>query len=63
MAQIGSRAGRSANEIVDDQIQAVPLGRMVVPEDIANVFLFLASEQSAFITGATVTCDGGSILV
>jgi NAD(P)-dependent dehydrogenase (short-subunit alcohol dehydrogenase family) len=63
MAQIGSRAGRSVEELVDDEIQAVPLGRMVAPDDIANAFLFLAGEQSAFITGVTLTCDGGSILV
>jgi NAD(P)-dependent dehydrogenase (short-subunit alcohol dehydrogenase family) len=36
-----------------------PLGRLGNPEDIANVALFLASDEAAFMTGAVVTPDGG----
>jgi NAD(P)-dependent dehydrogenase (short-subunit alcohol dehydrogenase family) len=36
-----------------------PLGRMGTPEDIANLILFLASDESAFITGAEMAIDGG----
>ncbi len=36
-----------------------PLGRVGTPEDIANAALFLASEEAAFITGATLVVDGG----
>jgi NAD(P)-dependent dehydrogenase (short-subunit alcohol dehydrogenase family) len=38
----------------------VPVGRMGVPEDQARVLLFLASDQSAFITGHTIPTDGGT---
>jgi 3-oxoacyl-[acyl-carrier protein] reductase len=38
---------------------SVPLGRIGVPDDIANVIAFLASEQAAYITGQTLTVDGG----
>jgi len=38
----------------------VPLGRFGMPDDIAGVALFLASELSAFVTGTTVHADGGS---
>ncbi len=38
----------------------VPVGRMGVPEDQARVILFLASEQSSFLTGAVVPTDGGT---
>ena len=38
---------------------AVPLGRIGDPMDIANVIAFLASEQAAYITGQTLTVDGG----
>ncbi|NCC30676.1 MAG: SDR family oxidoreductase, partial [Chloroflexia bacterium] len=30
-----------------------------LPEDIANAYLFLASEESSFITGVTLSVDGG----
>jgi NAD(P)-dependent dehydrogenase (short-subunit alcohol dehydrogenase family) len=37
----------------------VPLGRLAEPEDIAGAALFLASEDSGYITGATIPVDGG----
>ena len=39
----------------------VPLARFGTPHDIASVALFLASDLSAFVTGATVPADGGSL--
>jgi 3-oxoacyl-[acyl-carrier protein] reductase len=38
---------------------AVPLGRLAQPQDIANVALFLASDEAAFVTGNIVEVDGG----
>ncbi|KAJ3343470.1 VPS35 endosomal protein sorting factor-like [Gonapodya sp. JEL0774] len=44
----------------DEMIQrTTPLKRVGTPTDIANVFLFLASEESSFITGAEIPVDGG----
>lgn len=37
----------------------VPLGRMATPEEIGELVLFLCSEASAFITGASIVADGG----
>ena len=37
----------------------VPLGRLAQPQDIANMALFLASDEAAFITGNIVEVDGG----
>jgi 3-oxoacyl-[acyl-carrier protein] reductase len=42
--------------------EKTPLGRMGDPQDIANAYLFLASEQAAFITGAVISVDGGIVL-
>ncbi|MFD2036927.1 SDR family NAD(P)-dependent oxidoreductase [Belliella marina] len=39
--------------------QMIPLGRYAVNEDIANLVVFLASDESKFITGATYAIDGG----
>jgi len=40
-------------------IESVPLGRLGKPEEIAKVILFLASDESSFMTGAAVAVDGG----
>jgi NAD(P)-dependent dehydrogenase (short-subunit alcohol dehydrogenase family) len=40
----------------------VPLNRKGLPEDVANLALFLASDESSFITGQLIHCDGGLIM-
>ena len=40
-------------------VATVPLGRLAQPQDIANVALFLASDEAQFITGNIVEVDGG----
>ena len=39
--------------------ETVPMGRLGCPEEIARVALFLASDESSFVTGALFTADGG----
>jgi NAD(P)-dependent dehydrogenase (short-subunit alcohol dehydrogenase family) len=39
--------------------QAIPLGRMATPEDVAEPALFLASDASVYITGTVINVDGG----
>ncbi len=43
--------------------QQIPLGRLGKPEEIADAVVFLASENAAFITGSTLTMNGGQYLV
>lgn len=43
-------------------LQRIPLARMGEPEDIANAFLFLASDMASYITGAVIPVDGGVIM-
>jgi D-sorbitol dehydrogenase (acceptor) len=42
--------------------QAVPLGRMGVPQDVAGAAVFLASAESAYITAQTLNVDGGNVM-
>lgn len=46
-------------KIRDAIVAAIPLRRMAEPEEIAYVFLFLASDESSFLTGEHIFCDGG----
>ena len=47
-------------EMVDRISADIPLGRVGEPEDIANAYLFLASDAASYITGQVVKVDGGA---
>ncbi len=49
-------------EIMDSFTKRIPLGRQGVPDDIAKVVQFLASEASDYMTGSMVVVDGGVLL-
>jgi 3-oxoacyl-[acyl-carrier protein] reductase len=51
--------GKLTDEIKNALMSQIPLGRFGQPEDIANLALFLASDDSAYITGQTLHVDGG----
>ena len=48
-------------EVIKPIIASIPIGRMGEPEDIANAFLFLASDMASFITGAVLSVDGAGM--
>ena len=45
-------------EVIDPMIARIPLRRLGQPEDIANAFLFLASDEASYITGVILSVDG-----
>ena len=55
------RYGHSEEELAI-MARAVPLGRMAVPDDIATVAVFLASDEARYVTGQTVHVNGGSYM-
>jgi meso-butanediol dehydrogenase/(S,S)-butanediol dehydrogenase/diacetyl reductase len=44
----------------EERRRAIPLGRLGQPEDIANVALFLGSDESSYMTGQALIVDGGA---
>jgi len=44
-------------------LKEVPMGRFAQPEEIAQVALFLASDEASYITGAAFAVDGGQLLI
>lgn len=49
-------------EFIRNMEDAIPLGRLGSPRDVANAFLFLASDEASYITGTTIVVDGGQLL-
>ena len=45
-------------EVIEPMIAQIPLRRMGEPEDIANAFVFLASQKASYITGVVLSVDG-----
>jgi len=43
----------------DRVLNSIPMGRVGLPEDVANAALFLASDESGWVTGTVLTVDGG----
>jgi NAD(P)-dependent dehydrogenase (short-subunit alcohol dehydrogenase family) len=51
--------GKIAPEKEKEILTGIPLGRLGQPQDVAKIFLFLASDLSAYTTGAVIDVNGG----
>jgi 3-oxoacyl-[acyl-carrier protein] reductase len=49
-------------EQIQSAVDKIPLGRIAVPEDMANAIAFLASDEAVFITGEVINVNGGSLM-
>jgi 3-oxoacyl-[acyl-carrier protein] reductase len=52
-------SGVLPDSIRQRSLKSVPKGRLGLPEDIANMVVYLASPESDFITGSAIVIDGG----
>jgi 3-oxoacyl-[acyl-carrier protein] reductase len=53
------QTGRSEEEVLEATASNIPMGRLGLPEELASVIVFLASERASFLTGAAIQVDGG----
>ena len=60
LAARASDRGLSLEDAEASMAEAVPIGRMITPADVAPMVLFLASSQASAITGQTLAVDGGA---
>ena len=49
-------------KVLSSMRERTPLGRLGQPEDIANAYVWLASDQASFITGTVLSVDGGVVV-
>ena len=50
------------DKVLDNMRQHTPLGRLGKPEEVADVYLWLASDESSFVHGTTISVDGGIVI-
>jgi meso-butanediol dehydrogenase/(S,S)-butanediol dehydrogenase/diacetyl reductase len=51
--------GKSPDRWLRQVADGIPMGRLGNPQEVANVALFLASDEASFVTGTTIVVDGG----
>jgi 3-oxoacyl-[acyl-carrier protein] reductase len=53
---------RGGGSYTESDLDEVPLRRMGKPQEVANVAVFLASDQSSYVTGDRIVCAGGKYM-
>jgi NAD(P)-dependent dehydrogenase (short-subunit alcohol dehydrogenase family) len=51
-----------STEVKNNILSHIPTGIFGQPKDISNTVIFLASDEAGYITGQTITVDGGRII-
>ena len=59
VAERAARANTTPDAVLAQSVADIPIGRMIEPQDIANLAAFLCSDLASAITGQTIAVDGG----
>ena len=62
LIQTDITGGKLTDEMRKDILKGIPLNRLGNAEDVAGAYLFLASDLSAYITGAVIDVNGGMLI-
>ncbi len=62
-AQVAKSSGISGEDMVKAALARVPLGRVLEPDEIANLAVYLGSQESRGMTGQSILLDGGMLMV
>ncbi len=62
LIQTDITGGKLTDEMKADIIKGIPLGRLGTAEDVARIYLFLASDLSSYTTGAVIDVNGGMLI-
>jgi NAD(P)-dependent dehydrogenase (short-subunit alcohol dehydrogenase family) len=62
LVQTDITAGKLSDEMKAEIIKGIPLGRLGEAKDVAGIYLFLASDLSAYVTGAVIDVNGGMLI-
>ena len=62
LAWEASLSGSTPEAVRDSWVAATPLGRLQTPEDVARGVAFLLSDDAAFITGESLSVNGGAYM-
>jgi NAD(P)-dependent dehydrogenase (short-subunit alcohol dehydrogenase family) len=62
LIQTDITGGKLTDEMRQEIIKGIPLGRLGNAEDVAGIYLFLASDLSAYVTGAVIDVNGGMLI-
>lgn len=62
LVQTDINAGKIDDTKRAEILSGIPLNRLGVPDDVANIYLFLASDLSGYVTGAVIDVNGGMLI-
>ena len=62
LIQTDITGGKLTDEMRADILKGIPLNRLGDAEDVANIYLFLASDLSSYVTGAVIDVNGGMLI-
>ena len=62
LVQTDITGGKLTDTMLQDILKGIPMNRLGKPEDVAGVYLFLASDLSAYVTGAVIDVNGGMLI-
>ena len=60
VAERAARNNTTSQAELEGSVAEIPIGRMIEPDDIANLTAFLCSDLASAITGQTIAVDGGA---